>query len=415
MKKYFTIFLIYIITTLSYAQHRGKTIFLDAFVIPTDSSANCVIPYRIPFANLLFKKSGMGYLSGITLNIKIVSKNNPPIYKSVTKSVIVKKYKQTLAKESYLDGVIKLHLKKGKYNVETSLLLKYQKSIVKIKKHAVNVTDTLKIYKPLVMSRVNSDCKNKTVFELYEYGKIIPFSPSPKIMLIPVSDSSVSKIKISVLQRKKIIIKYSIINYKNKNLNIVECNDKLFVDLSNSKKYRLFLLDNIEKYFDEGRIKIIVSYGEKKSAIFHYNVLWLNKPIVLRNTEFAIKLIDKIWGKHDVTKILDLDDGKQYRALKKYLSKYDTDKSTKFNEVMNEFYKRADYAIFNLGKNISSKNALSDMGEIYIKYGKPINKKRVFSKKNNIIEIWEYNKPRRKFVFLDKTGLGNYTLIKFKK
>jgi len=412
MKKYFTVFFIFIITALSYAQHRGKIIFLDAFRIPTDTNSNCVIPYRIPYANLLFKKSGVGYLSGITLNIKIVSSNNSPIYKSVTKSVFLKKYKQTKSKEDFLNGVIKVHLQKGEYSVETTLLLKYQKSIIKIKKNVLNVTDSLSVLKPLVISSKNRNCNNRHVFNLYEYGKIIPFSPSPKMMLIPVRDTSVSKIKISVFQNQKRIIKDSIINYENRKYDIVECKDKLFVDLSKSNNYKLFLLKNIEKYFDEGKTKVIVSYGEKGLAIFHFKVSWINKPFVLTNTEFSINLIDKIWGKHDVVKIFDLDGEQQYNALKKYLSKYDTDKSTKFNEVMGEFYNRVDYAIFNFGKDISFKNALSDMGKIYIKFGKPDNKKRVFSKKNNIMEIWKYNKPSRKFVFLDKTGLGNYTLIK---
>ncbi len=413
MKKYLSIITFLIFVVILNAQHRNNNIYFDAFVFANDIDSSCVITYKIPYNNLLFKKNGVGYLSGITLNLKISSPKLKSVYKSISKSVFLNNYKQTKSKSDYLEGLVNISLSKGKYKLEPTVLFKYQKHSISLKEISIKLgNDSLKIDKPILVSSGEDLIDKMTSYKMLSFGKIIPFSSSAKMFLVPIHDSSVTKIKVSLFQNKHKILEKSISNYAIGNVTFHEYTNGLFVNINSVKpSSHIFSINNIEKYVDEGKVKLIVSYGDK-SRVFDFKVQWLNKPIILKDVEYSILLIEKIWGKLDIDKILRLDDEKQYFALKKYLSKYDTDSSTKFNEVMAEFYNRVDYAIFNFGKGIDKNNALSDMGKTYIKYGKPDSRKRVYSKKNNVLDIWNYIKPKKEFVFVDKIGLGNYTLIK---
>jgi hypothetical protein len=47
---------------------------------------------------------------------------------------------------------------------------------------------------------------------------------------------------------------------------------------------------------------------------------------------------------------------------------------------------------------------------IYIKFGKPDQVERASNEKGKIVETWIYTKPQRKFVFVDKQGVGVFSL-----
>jgi GWxTD domain-containing protein len=78
---------------------------------------------------------------------------------------------------------------------------------------------------------------------------------------------------------------------------------------------------------------------------------------------------------------------------------------------MTEYYRRIDYAakeFRGLGKDNGIK---TDRGMIYIRFGKPDEVERTSNNQGQVVETWTYKNPERKFVFVDKRGLGNFTLI----
>ena len=63
-----------------------------------------------------------------------------------------------------------------------------------------------------------------------------------------------------------------------------------------------------------------------------------------------------------------------------------------------------DYAIKEF-KGIGKGNgAKSDRGVVYIRFGKPDKVERSSNPQGQVIEIWSYSKPERKFTFVDKKG-----------
>jgi GWxTD domain-containing protein len=95
-----------------------------------------------------------------------------------------------------------------------------------------------------------------------------------------------------------------------------------------------------------------------------------------------------------------------------YWKSKDPVNETTFNELMNEFYRRIDDANLRFKTTDNKPGAETDRGEILIKFGEPDSIDRNYSDKDNILEIWKYNKIDRQFVFADNTGLGNFILIR---
>jgi GWxTD domain-containing protein len=87
----------------------------------------------------------------------------------------------------------------------------------------------------------------------------------------------------------------------------------------------------------------------------------------------------------------------------------DPNKATIENEIFNEYFRRVEYS----NKTFSNymEGWKSDMGMVYIILGAPNNVDRhPFDYDSKPYEIWEYYNINRQFVFVDRTGFGDYRL-----
>jgi GWxTD domain-containing protein len=120
--------------------------------------------------------------------------------------------------------------------------------------------------------------------------------------------------------------------------------------------------------------------------------------------------LENLVDKSEVEKMLNSDEDDYYKELVEFWKPRDPVKETTLNEIMFEFYSRADIAIKSFATLSLKNGAKSDRGKIYIKYGSPDDIVRTFSDNNEVIEIWKYNKSNKEFTFVDKSGLGNFNL-----
>ncbi len=99
--------------------------------------------------------------------------------------------------------------------------------------------------------------------------------------------------------------------------------------------------------------------------------------------------------------------------LKRYLAfwkKKDPTPNTPENEVLNEYYRRVDYANANFKSYYEGWR--TDMGMIYITLGPPDQVERhPFEYDSKPYEIWYYYNLNRRFIFVDETGFGDYRLL----
>jgi GWxTD domain-containing protein len=92
-----------------------------------------------------------------------------------------------------------------------------------------------------------------------------------------------------------------------------------------------------------------------------------------------------------------------------FWKKRDPSPRTEVNELMAEYYSRISYANQHFTTYI--KGWRTDMGMIYIKYGAPDFVERQPGNFNNkAFEVWEFHQHRRRFVFIDVNGFGDFRL-----
>ena len=92
-----------------------------------------------------------------------------------------------------------------------------------------------------------------------------------------------------------------------------------------------------------------------------------------------------------------------------FWSTKDPDISTEENELLIEFTNRIKYV--NLNFSDINKGWKTDKGRIYIIYGEPESQDIYRNQSEGIREIWTYSSGL-KFTFLDRSGFGNFILIK---
>ncbi len=99
--------------------------------------------------------------------------------------------------------------------------------------------------------------------------------------------------------------------------------------------------------------------------------------------------------------------------LDRFLSYWNSkkpDPRAESNPIMNEYYRRVEYA--NKHFKGFGEGWRSDMGMIYITLGPPSNVERhPMDADSKPYEIWDYYELNRSFVFLDQTGFGDYRLL----
>jgi GWxTD domain-containing protein len=132
----------------------------------------------------------------------------------------------------------------------------------------------------------------------------------------------------------------------------------------------------------------------------------------LLNPEFAITSLKYIESDSLISKLLDADSKEYPEELQKYWHKYDPTPKTKFNELMNEYYNRIDYAMKNFAPLSGDNGADTDRGRIYIKYGMPEKIERSSNDDGKVEELWIYTKENLSFRFVDKNGTGEFPLAK---
>ena len=152
---------------------------------------------------------------------------------------------------------------------------------------------------------------------------------------------------------------------------------------------------------------------EDKPDVIKFNipVVWDNKPFSLRNPERAIESLKFIESDSTISALLDSNEDDYKDELFSYWKKFDPTPQTSFNELMAEYYERIDYADKEF-RGIGRQSGInSDRSKVYVRYGKPDNIERNSNADGNVIEKWTYNNPERVFVFIDKRGTGNFTLV----
>jgi GWxTD domain-containing protein len=393
---------------LLFGQEKPQPIFIEHNSIISDSNQIEILSYKVALNNLLFIKNNGSYSTSFTLTFEIFKDEIFILREIVKPRYSVSTYDETLSKDKYYEDFIEIQLDSGKYNLKTVFSIDETEVEFRVPNKILVVDDLQKTkFIPPVVVLENSKFDS---FKLANFSGNIPFSPNKYDLLFGVIDDNVGAISVTVLQFNNVIYSDSIFSFANGDMVVNNIDNNIRFSFTDSSTTNYFLAAGFSHLLYEGKADLIIKIDstEKKYTL---NTSWNEKPTILSNPEYAIKLLSYIADENIVGELLSASKDLYYKNLTEYWIKNYPADGMKFNYAMDEYYKRADHAIKNFSSLNSFDGAERDRGRIYILYGEPDSIERNYTEMNEIMEVWRYDKVGRSFVFKDVNGTGKFDLV----
>jgi GWxTD domain-containing protein len=381
----------------------------------TDGDFSVNFIYKIPYRLLVFERKADSFDAGFRVTIEISADDSKLVARDIKDSkVTVNNFDETNDYNYFLQDYVSFILKPGEYKITariSDMNSTDELQLEPVKFDLEEYKDNL-VRHPLVISSREMICDDKKNFILANSGGNVPFSSDKFHLIIPVTDTLITEINVVIMSNDEVVISTKIDESYIIPIGITECEKHLSVTRnSESIALRNFVVRNVNEKLNEGEVTLNVTSDENDmDEEFESKIVWFNKPLSLMDPEKAIELLSFIESDSVVYSLLENSSSDYPVILRDYWSKFDPTPETTFNEVMSEYYTRVDYAIKEF-KGIGKGNgAKTDRGVVYIRFGKPEEIERSSSPQGQVMEIWSYSNPARKFTFVDKKGTGNFSL-----
>ncbi|HEY6951958.1 MAG TPA: GWxTD domain-containing protein [Bacteroidota bacterium] len=148
----------------------------------------------------------------------------------------------------------------------------------------------------------------------------------------------------------------------------------------------------------------------KATTSRRFSIHWSDMPMTISSIEKAVDELRYVAKSEEIDYIEagTTDDEKRKRFLE-FWNKRNPDPSSDRNALMEEYYRRVDYA--NKAFTRYTEGWKTDMGMVYIRLGPPENIERhPFEMDTKPYEVWYYYQLNRECVFVDYSGFGDYRL-----
>lgn len=352
--------------------------------------------YEVSISALHFKKENNEYSTELNFIAEISSEKK--IIKTENDEKIIKfsTYEETQNSNFKVKGFLTFVLDKKDYSIVPYINLKNSNNVIRLKNIELNLTNEKSQLKSFIV-RGNQFFPN--------FNKVIPYSDVDYDLWLISEDTTITKIDVLLKQQSE-KYEFNLTDYHRVLFNFSNYENKFIFLSDNGLLVNAFKIKRINKNLILDSLDVTYKYKNEENKI-RLNVEWVDAPKSYMNKEFAVKILEVI----DDKKHLDYVKNKNYlNYLNLFWLQYDPSPETSFNELKYEFYNRVDYAIENFN-NLTLKE-ISDRTKIYIKYGKPSIIKREYNKRNETLEIWNYENLKLKFIFKDEKGLGDYKIVK---
>ena len=211
--------------------------------------------------------------------------------------------------------------------------------------------------------------------------------------------------------KDQLTIKYRIIDAVNK---IAVNKEKTFLPSNLIIPFKINLKDQISR---SSRYTLEIEV-EQKDIIANtdgkFSTSWNHFDAKKLNIQQALAPMENLINSKNWKWLQQVSDSVKEVWLDNYWKERDPTPETKNNELMDEFYERVDFANYHFTVNTLDKDGWkTDRGNVYVKYGKPTSVDR-HTDEINIppYEIWYYSSIDRRFIFEDRSGIGDYNLVK---
>lgn len=338
------------------------------------------------------ENSGTYYTAKIKLNIEVHFADSSIVRYSDNITKTINEYEATQNRYEYMTGKIRMKLKsKPVYYTLDGVDVGNGKVLFgTARKQNISKFDIPSLLDYHIADQIN---------EPVNLSKNFAFNLDQSIILIVSDSTGISKWVLS-LTRKKIA-------------------DDEFEPVNDFDPIKLTALEKSEKSFryrveipslkmEAGSYKLGISANGKKAEIAFQN-LWLDSPMALKDLDLATRVVRYIATADEYDELTSGSFETRVNKFKTFWKKKDPTPNTVYNELMTEYFRRVDYAYMNF-QSLKEYGWRTDRGKIYILYGEPTSKQRVFPPGEPSEEIWIYAKLNKRFVFSDSDGKGTFRL-----
>lgn len=386
-----------------------KKINSEIFSFKGDSTFKVFYLYKIPFSSLVFEKSDSKFISKSEVTLEINNSKGQVVQRKFKKETIeLEDYISTVSENKFLYDFFEFELSPDSFlcNVNYNDLIT-NRSIAN-KNHKIDLINTKDTLKWLLIKHLN---KKEKSFVIEVIGNIIPYSSQNYDLMIPLSKDFPAIDKISIKIKDSIVTDMDFERIESFIPKIYSSKDYLNLELEPSLSKDLLLIKNINEKLFEGSYQLQLIYkNEKKQTEIPFTVIWVDKPASLNDYDFALELIELIEPDAKYKTYFSSDTEKRNKLHKYWITK-DPSPNTSFNELMNEFYLRVDFAQKEFISIAQKNGAKTDRGKIYILNGKPEKTERNVNNDGKVVEVWYYKNPDRTYTFIDFRGDGTFKSV----
>ena len=388
----------------------------ETIIIPAENKKlNLFYTYKIPYNRLVFERENGEYSAGLRVLVEVSDSVSDLIDRDIRDTDLsVNNFEATNERGLFLQDFLKFNLFPGRYTIRTTITDLNSQNEIKLEPAEIDLTkdDEEMVLHPLVIESANDKCEIENAFTLANFGGAVPFSPEDYNLVISLRDTTLENISVTIVNNEDTLVNQIISEFYTLPIGISTCNtDLVLLPDDESISTNNFIIRNVNRKLLEGKVSLSVNFGDDSSKEFNSEVLWIDKPFSLRDPAMAIEYLKFITPDSIVYRLLSADKSEYPKVLYEYWTSFDPTPESSFNQLMTEYYRRIDHAakeFRGLGKDNGIK---TDRGMIYIRFGKPDEVERSSNTQGQVVETWTYKNPERKFVFVDKRGIGNFTLI----
>ncbi len=145
-------------------------------------------------------------------------------------------------------------------------------------------------------------------------------------------------------------------------------------------------------------------------AQYRFAVRWIHHPVSLHQLRTAQRMVRILLNDEQEDWLTGGSFDEQLRKFHAFWQYLDPTPKTAYNEALVAFYRRVDYALFNLGSQWKMQRRLDDRQRAYVCFGPPASIQREFDPDGTVREVWDY-RPYIGKIFVFERFQRQYRLV----
>lgn len=349
--------------------------------------------FRVQSADLIYYTKNEQQQAILNYDITIINKEN----------IIVKRYKYIdtvmasqsdyLNRSAYFMKNSRLTLPNNEYSYEL-FVRQEQNGDLYHRKGKIEEFKSLASQEPFLANQFNGK------YYLSIYDSTLDYRAEAMYIFIPIikTASDIKHCKIKKLQ-SSVNIGFELIS----NLDRKEKAELINQRIDISKDCELSLSPNENSHYIQIKLDPAVFSPGRYSLNVHgkeysFWVGYIGQPESLRDLKNASQLMKLIMNNTEYNEFKTAPDDTKYSYIANFFTQYDSNRNTAYNEAMNEYFRRVDYAARYYADINNNRGYDTPRGKIYILYGEP-SAIEIENLKGRSIEKWIYNKLKKTVEF----------------